>query len=58
MSFATWRLDGAVPVGDLEDKLGDASPATIDIYIKASPNHRQDDICKHSYRIFSKDEET
>lgn len=40
-SFAVWRLDGGVPVGDLQDQLGHASLATTGIYLKVSPNHRR-----------------
>jgi integrase/recombinase XerD len=41
-SFAVWSLDGGVPVGDLQDQLGQASLATTGIYLKVSPNHRRE----------------
>jgi integrase len=41
-SFAICSLDGRVPVGDLQDQLGHASPATTGIYLKASPNYRRE----------------
>jgi hypothetical protein len=41
-SFAIWSLDGGMPVGDLQDQLGHASPATTGIYLKASRNHRRE----------------